>query len=192
MSSRKNKQQGILSAAARLFWQKGYERTTIEDITSTLGINKAMLYYYFADKQRVLYDIITSSMRSMLTKSRAISRLKISPKEKMALLIQNHLDIFADEKAIPYVAQSEMRNLSPKLRRRCLADRDKYEDIFRSVIEDGIDAGQFRDMDVNLACLFILAMVNSVAVWYKSDGRLAMKEIGDCLTDFLYSGIEAP
>lgn len=191
MNRRETKQQEILLAAANLFWQKGYERTTIEDITKALGINKAMLYYYFPNKQRVLYDIITSSMRAMLTQSRAILRLKISPKEKLDLLIQKHLSRFTDEKAVPYVSQGDMRSLSLKLLKRRIADRDKYEGIFRSVIKDGIDAGEFRNVDINLVCMFILGMLNSVIVWYKKNGRLSITEINDSLIDLLYSGITA-
>ena len=81
MVNRKDRQEKILLSAANLFLQKGYERTSIEDITDAVGINKAMLYYYFPDKQSVLFEIMNSSSGDMLTQSRAIERLKISPRK---------------------------------------------------------------------------------------------------------------
>ena len=189
MRNRKEKQQDILLVAANLFFQKGYERTTIEDITNVLGINKAMVYYYFPDKQHVLFEVIKTSIRAMINESKAIVRMNLSPKEKLGLLIQNHLERFTSKKYIPYTSQSELKNLSPKLLRRCIMDRDKYEAIFREVIGEGKKNGDFRNIDVNLTTALILGMLNSVILWYKSDGRLSMKDINKSLDDFVYHGI---
>jgi AcrR family transcriptional regulator len=191
MVNRKDRQEKILLAAANLFLQKGYERTTIEDITNAVGINKAMLYYYFPDKQSVLFEIISSSIGAMIKQSKVIERLKASPKKKLESLIQQHLIRFTDKKAVPAVSHAELRNLSPRLLRRCIADRDKYEGIFRNVIREGIESGEFRNVDVNLSAASILGLLNSVTLWYKSDGRYSMEEIAARIVDILYSGIEA-
>lgn len=191
MVNRKDRQDKILLTAANLFLQKGYERTTIEDITNAVGINKAMLYYYFPDKQNVLFEIMNSSIGPMLAQSRAIERLKVSPKKKLELLVHKHLIRFTDQKAVPSVSHAELRNLSPRLRKQSIAKRDKYEGIFRNVIKDSIKAGEFRSVDVNLAAATLLGLLNSVTLWYRSDGRYSMEEIATRIVDMLYSGIEA-
>ncbi len=191
MVNREDRQREILLAAANLFLRKGYERTTIEDITNAVGINKAMLYYYFPDKQRVLFEIIISSMQLMLRQSKAIERLKISPKNKLELLIQKHLMLYADLKSVPAIAHAEMRNLSPRLLKQCIASRDRYEGTFRSVIREGIESGEFRNIDVNLTAAFILGLLNSVTVWYRGGGRFSMEDISARINDILDSGIAA-
>ena len=191
MVNRKDRQEKIILAAANLFLKKGYERTTIEDITNDVGINKAMLYYYFPDKQSVLFEIISSSIGALIKQSRAVEKLKISPKEKLELLIKKHLIRFTDKKAVPAVSHAELRNLSPRLLKRCIADRDKYEGIFRRVIAQGIESGELRNVDVNLAVASILGLLNSVNLWYKSDGRYSMEDIADRIVDILFPGIEA-
>jgi AcrR family transcriptional regulator len=191
MVNREGRQQKILLEAANLFLIKGYERTTIEDITNAVGINKAMLYYYFPDKQNVLFEIIISSIQQMLRQSKAIERLKISPKKKLELLIQKHLMRFADLKSVPAISHAEMRNLSPRLLKRCIASRDRYEGIFRNVIREGIEASEFRNIDINLSTACVLGLLNSVTLWYRSDGRYSMEDISARIIDILDSGIVA-
>jgi AcrR family transcriptional regulator len=191
MVNRKDRQDKIILAAANLFLKKGYERTTIEDITDAVGMNKAMLYYYFPDKQSVLFEIMHSSIGIMLSQSRAIERLKISPKKKLELLIQKHLIRFADQKAVPAIAHTEMRNLSPRLLKQCIASRDRYEGTFRRVIREGIESGEFRNIDVNLSAAFVLGLLNSVTVWYRSGRRFSMEDISARINDILDSGIVA-
>lgn len=191
MVNRKDRQDKILLTAANLFLQKGYDRTTIEDITNAVGINKAMLYYYFPDKQTVLFKIITSSIGAMLAQSRKVERQKMSPKKKLELLIHKHLMRFTDHKAVPAVSHAELRNLSPRFLKRCIADRDKYEGIFRNVIREGIKVGEFRDIDVKLSAATLLGLLNSVTLWYRPDGRYSMEDIAARITDTFFSGLKA-
>jgi TetR/AcrR family transcriptional regulator, cholesterol catabolism regulator len=191
MLNRKERQDKILLAAANLFLQKGYERTTIEDITDAVGINKAMLYYYFPDKQNVLFKIMNSSISEMITQSRKIERLKATTRKKLELLIQTHLMRFADQKSVPAVSHAELRNLSPRFRKKIIANRDKYEEIFRNVIREGINAGEFRSVDANLTAASILGLLNSVNLWYRNDGSYSMGDISARIIDMMFSGIAA-
>lgn len=176
--------------AAKLFWQKGYDRTTIEDITGALGLNKAMLYYYFPDKQTLLYNVMFSGLRSLLPKAKKISGMKLPPEQKLELLVKNHVEWYVVDSAGPAIANSEIRNLSPKFRRRYIAGRDTYEAIFRKVIAGGIKERQFRRMDVKLATAFILGLLNSLSRWYRSDGKYSVEDIGSQLGSFVSAGLK--
>ncbi len=187
----KNKRKNeILTAAANLFAQKGYERTTIKDVTGAIGLNQGIFYYYFPDKQTLLYSAMDSGLQSILPKARQIAKMKTSPVAKLELLIKTHLAPFIINKAVPTIATNEMRNLSAKMRKKYLAVRDAYEAIFREVINAGIAAGQFREVDVPLMSAFILGLLNSVIPWYRSDGRYSPDEIAVQLVDFILPALK--
>jgi AcrR family transcriptional regulator len=53
----------ILKLAGKLFWQKGYLGTSMDDIASSANLNKATLYYYFKDKDQILSEIVSGANR---------------------------------------------------------------------------------------------------------------------------------
>ena len=107
------------------------------------------------------------------------------------MLIHKHLMRFTDKKSVPAVSHSEMRNLSPRLIKRYVVRRNNYEGIFRNVIKDGVETGEFRNIDVNLTAASIRGLLNSVTLWYRSEGHYAMEDISTRIIDTLYSGIKA-
>jgi TetR/AcrR family transcriptional regulator, cholesterol catabolism regulator len=189
MSSNKNreiKQNEILEAAAKLFLEKGFEPTTIKEISEAAGINQAMIYYYFPDKQELLFEVMCSSQKVILNKGKRIANLKISPELKLEHLIKEHIKEIS---AVKPISQDELRNLTPKQRRIFIAIRDKYENIFRKLISEAIKQGKIRDVDVKLVTIFTLTLMNSILRWYKSDGKYSINEITAHLLDYIKSGI---
>lgn len=186
----KKRKNEILTVAANLFAQKGYERTTIQDITGAIGLNQGVFYYYFPDKQTLLYSAMDSGLQTILPKARKIAKMKVPPAAKFELLIKNHITPFIINKAVPTIATYEMRNLSAKLRKKYIAFRDAYEAIFREVITNGIAEGQFREVDVQLMSAFILGLLNSVIAWYRNDGRCSPDQMAVKLLDFILPALK--
>ena len=57
------------------------------------------------------------------------------------------------------------------------------------MIRDGIDNGQFREVDANLAALHILGALNWMLQWYRPDGRLGLDEVVTTFVDLTLSGL---
>jgi AcrR family transcriptional regulator len=191
MNQREIRKQELIDTATELFSKKGYEATTIKDISHVIGRNQAIVYYYFPDKQALLYAAMSSGLKILMTQVKRVAKMPISPGKKLDLLIKEHINQLAINRPAQSIAHSELRHLTPRNRRKFIADRDKYEEIFRNVIKEGIEQGEFRQADGKMACIFILQIINSTTNWYNSDGEYTLKEICDILLDFINKGIKA-
>jgi AcrR family transcriptional regulator len=181
----------ILNAAGRLFWQKGYRATTLDDIARAGRINKATIYYYFKNKAFLLFEIVCGVMHEALENARPLLSSALRPREKLRVLILQHTRWILSLKW-PAMGQIERRNLPPRLLKEYLVLRDEYEAIFESIIEQGIRHNEFRKLDPKLYSRFVLGMLNSFLSWFKSSGSLSSDEIAGQAYDFIYQAIKAP
>ena len=127
----------IINVAGRLFWQKGYQETTIDDIAKAGKINKATIYYYFKSKAILLFEIVCGVMQEILELARPIENSSMTPEEKLKALILQHVKWELSLKW-PSIGLTERRNLPPKLLKDYLGLRDEYEAIFRRSMQERV------------------------------------------------------
>jgi len=180
----------ILNAASRLFWQKGYKATTIDDIARACRVNKATIYYYFKNKAFLLFEIVCGIMQEGLENVRPLKTSAMRPCEKLRVLIMQHTTWVLSLKW-PAIGQMERRNLPPRLLNEYLVLRDEYEDVFRSIIREGIRKKEFGRMDPKLYSLFILGLTNSFLNWYKPSGKLSPQKIAEEAYYFVLKSIQS-
>jgi len=179
----------ILSAAGRLFWQKGYLGTSITDIAKAANVNKASVYYYFENKAVLLFEVASRSLQELTESVMSVRELELSPGEKLRMLIVNHVKWQTSHLGLAGIGQVERRNLPPRLQREYVRSRDQYEAMFREVIEEGLVQKEFRPIDPKLAALFTLGFLNSIIQWFKPSGRLSADEIAIEACRFVFEGL---
>lgn len=190
----KNKKIGgkekILIAAAKLFRERSFLNTSVDSIASSLKINKAMIYYYFPSKRELLYEIMSSSLDERIRDTELIMTSNAEPIDKLKLIIGHHIEASTNsDSSVSGVALFELKNLPRNLRKSYVAKRDKYEEIFRNILAEGISKCQFKKGDISMKGRFILGLINSVATWYKEEGRLSRKRITEEVWKFLLPSI---
>jgi len=167
----------LLAIAGRLFWQKGYLATSIDDIAKSAKMNKASLYYYFKNKADVLYELASATMQALIDQALPILNSSLQPEEKLKVFIVKHLTFGLLHLGLSGIGQMERRNLPPKLLQAYIRMRDEYEGIFRKILEEGTKQGKFQCRDVELASLFIMGFLNSTVQWFDKTGKLSPEEI---------------
>jgi len=185
ISRSETKRDKILRGAAQLFTEKSYLGTSVDELASKLKLNKASIYYYFKDKEHLLYEVGCRAIEDLIKKANAIATTDASPMEKMESLVKLHLETGADLSNFWGVPHRELRQLSSKLFKSYVVYRDKYEQIFRDLMREGIANGQIKDCEPCLKVRFILGLVNSVSIWYKRTGPLTIGQIGDEMWKFI-------
>jgi AcrR family transcriptional regulator len=160
----------IYEHAIRLFAERGFAGTSLQDIADATGITRPALYYYVTSKNELLArlaaDIAGGSATQIaelaarpdldaLGKLREIARLNVvrmaTQAERFLLLIRSEAD------------------LPPELSAAYDASRRAVLKAVTGVIEDGIHAGQFRPVDARVAALAVIGMSNWVACWFQPD-----------------------
>jgi AcrR family transcriptional regulator len=167
----------ILSVVGRLFWEKGYLATSVDEIADVAKVNKASIYYYFPNKAAILYEIALMTMRALIDQAVSIVDSNLEIERKIEAFVSNHVRFSLNHLGFSGIGQMERRNLPPKLLRTYVSLRDEYEGIFRKMLEEGMEQGRFRLKSSKLTSLFILGFLNSFFQWFRPTGKLSSEEI---------------
>ena len=199
MSAEKRKQatderrQEILTAAARIFHQKGYDATSIQEVAEAVGMLKGSLYYYIDSKEDLLYGVIERAHqlgiegqeRAASEGGSAVSQLR----QTIRAHVRNNLEHLADIGVFFH----DFRSLGAERRQAIVAERDGYERYVRGLIERGQQEGSLDpDVDPKLATMALLGAMNWVYQWYRADGQRSPEEIAEAFADVALGGIAAP
>jgi AcrR family transcriptional regulator len=167
--------------ASELFHANGYAATSIRHIARALDIQGASLYAHVASKEDLLWAIVdrAASAFEQAADRAAAETAGADAVERLAALVEAHVEVVTAEPQRSSVFVTEWRHLSGERRAGIAARRDAYEARFRDTIGDGIAGGAFRTTDPAIAATFILTALNGIATWYRPDGRLSADRIAD-------------
>jgi AcrR family transcriptional regulator len=164
------RKQRILDTAARVFHQKGYRTATLDDVAQELGLTKAALYHYFSSKEDLLSAIYIQALENFFAKAYEIGALGLPPREKLRLLVRNHIQgIIIENLPMFAVFFSEENQLPEKDFQRIRLEKRKYTQVVVDIIEEGIAGGAFRKLDSTLMAHGIIGMCNWIYKWYRPD-----------------------
>src|SRR5215210_5554273 len=148
----------IDQVASGLFHANGYAATSVRDIARALDIQAASMYAHVASKEDVLWSIVdhaASAFEAAADRAAADSPAG-DPEERLAALVEAHVEVVTADPQRSSVFITEWRHLSAPRRDAIAARRDAYETRFRGAIDDGIAVGAFRPTDPALAATFAL------------------------------------
>lgn len=186
----RRRQREILDAAARVFHEKGYESTSIQDIADSVGILKGSLYYYIASKEDLLYEIIEGVHQEGLKKLERIAALEGTALQRVRAFVVAHTLHNAENIVRMGVYIKDFRSLSRERQRVIEKERDTYDAFLRDLIREGQRDGTVcRDLDAKMMAIAILGMLNWMHQWYRPQGEWSAAEIADSFADFVVSGL---
>ncbi len=175
----------ILNQASRIFAECGYRNTTTEDIGEKVGLKKSSLYHYFDNKEEILYQSLSSSLKTSLQQLEFLLEEDTPPARRLrdAIVIQVERMIQA-----PYVSNlflTERGSLVPKHLKHCLALRRAHEAVFKTIIDAGVADGSFDPVDSSLAVKVIYGALNGLPWWWQEKGRYSLQEVALRFADML-------
>src|SRR3972149_3108547 len=179
----------LLSAAQRLFSQRGSEATSVRDIANALAIKAVSLYAHIETKEDLLWEILCRAANRFFEAVRPIVDSNQVTVEKLRRLIAAHVRVITDSASAAAVYTTEWRHLTEPRRGEFAARRDADERIVRGLVHDAIREGNFGDVDEKFATLLILSSINWVYQWYRPDGPMTPDEIARRITDLLFNGL---
>lgn len=191
MTDARNTRERIRKEAAALFRIKGYNGTSMAELAGEVGITKSSLYHHFPSKQALLSEIIEVTVNRVtpLVQEVATSNLPIGERLSRAVALHT-VEAIRDQDAVACFIE-EGRYLNSDFMAAHLANRDRYELLFRDMLEEGIASGAFADQDAPIAAKAILGMANSVVRWYRPAGGRSPEKIAGELADFAVRGATA-
>ncbi|MGA2463238.1 MAG: TetR family transcriptional regulator [Thermodesulfobacteriota bacterium] len=179
----------ILAVAARLFWEKGYVGASIDEIAKKANMNKALIYYYFENKSTLLFKIVSAPLQKLIEIAKPIANSNSGPTEKLRSLITSHIKWQLSHLGLTGIGHVERKNLSPRIRPKYLQMRDQYDALFRKVIKEGIDKGEFSFPDAKMGSLFTLGLLTSIIQWYNSKGKYSPDEVASLACKYVLEAL---
>lgn len=193
----------IIVAAADVLRRNGYEATTMKDIAAQVNLTAASLYHHFSNKDALLLAVLEGGLELVIGQLEPVVRSARPAAHKLREMVRLHVTGVTGNTAVGAAMVFEVRPLmtfTPPPRngnsfeaeiheafiaRRdaFFAQRDYFEDLFRCVVREGIEAGEFRPVDVAIFVKTMLGAHNWVAVWYKPGGRLAGEAVAEMIAE---------
>jgi AcrR family transcriptional regulator len=175
----------VVNAAARVFAERGYEATTMEDLSEATGLAAGGLYHYIGSKDQLLFDICAELLDPLLADARAIVAEGAPPEETLRRLVRVWVDHVARHRDHMRVFQQERQLIERGPRWRAVRGSRKE---FERVLEGVLEAGGFVHPDRRIALEALLAMINALPQWFRPRGRLTADQVADGFCDLLLDG----
>ena len=181
----------IVDTAARLFARRGYTATGVADLCEATGLGRGALYYYIESKEHLLAQIHDRVMGDVLEGARAIQALEEPAPTRLRLLGAELIDVITRYPDHVWVFLHEWKALTGDLAKVFHELRREYEDVVRTIMEDGVRDGAFVISDVRLTVLAWLGMHNYTYQWFRPGGELEPSQIADGYDELFLRGIQA-
>jgi TetR/AcrR family transcriptional regulator, cholesterol catabolism regulator len=185
--------QEILRTAARLFQQRGYDATSMNDVAAALKLSKGGLYHHFQSKDEILFDIMNHAMD--ITQERVINPVGgiADPEQRLRAVIRLHIEVVLSPRDREItVMLHENHPLPPTLRKRINTRKKEYIHFVESLITEVQRARQSRNtVSPRAAAFALLGMINWIYQWYKPEGELQANNLAPQFTDLFFGGILA-
>jgi AcrR family transcriptional regulator len=180
----------ILKSATAAFRRGGYHGATVDQIARALGMTKGNLYYYFKNKEEILFACHDYALDAILGRLSQIEASDLPPDRKVHQLIVDFVHLFLDE--MQGTAWTlDLDALSPPLLKKVIAKRDRFDRGFRRILEDGMKTGVFAPGDPKLLTFAMLGAINWIPRWFDPAGKARPDEIAYAFADFLVGGLMA-
>jgi AcrR family transcriptional regulator len=178
----------ILKSAAAAFRRLGYHGATVEQIAAALHMKKGNLYYYFRNKEEILFACHQYSLERLLALLNEVELGGLPPDEKIRRLIVAFVHTILDE-LHGTALFLDLEAMSPAHLKTIVSGRDRFDHGMRKVLEEGILSGVFAQADAKLLSFAILGAVNWIPRWYSPEGPASSQEIADRFADYLIAGL---
>jgi len=178
----------ILKSAAKAFRKLGYHGATVEEIASALHMKKGNLYYYFRNKEEILFACHQYSLDRLTHLFAEIQQTSAPPDQKLRQLIVAFVHTILDE-LHGTALFLDLEALTPPHLKAVIVRRDRFEHGVRQIVQEGIDGGVFEPGDPKLLAFALFGAVNWIPRWFNPNGPATSQEIADRFADYLIAGL---
>lgn len=177
------KRERILEAARQLFFERGYQGTTLDAVAKQLEVTKPFIYTHFENKADLLGAICERGTRQSLETVIAAGERDGDPTARLTWAIREFVHLMTEHQANVAVYFREDKYLPKTVSRRIDAMRAEIDQRLANLIRQGVDTGQFHTADIRLATLALGGMIWWMFTWYRKGGRLTDERIADLMVD---------
>ena len=190
LSKKEADREFVLDKAATLFRRNGFERTTVKEVAQACNMLPGSLHYRYSTKEALLLDLMKLGLEKVTNEVFKAGLGHPNLEDQAREYINAHLRVLVSETDMVYVLLFEWRSLEGDARKEMLQLRDRYEQLWATILSLLSEKGFIReDIDIHLLRLIGLGALNWVATWFKEDGEFTLEEVGNTIWKIISTGI---
>jgi AcrR family transcriptional regulator len=184
-----SRRESIIDISARVFARHGYHATGITELCAANDLGKGALYHYIGSKEELLADIHDRVMDEVMAGADRVAQAGGTPSQQLAGLGDELLDVIHRFPDHVWVFLHEFPALTGERAEQFRVRRREYERRIETVLQSGIESGEFRDLDPRITALAWLGMHNYTYLWLKAGGPLSAPDVARPFADIFMRGI---
>ena len=184
-----SKKELILEKAATMFRQKGFAATSMRDLAETVGIEAASLYNHIRSKNEILEAICFDVANRFNTNMTVIETEHQNSIWKIETLLRFHIRQMIDKYEEVYVSDREWKHLEEPYLSNFQNQRRNYRKKFASIIQEGIQKSEIKNIDAPTAVLIMLHAVSGIESWHRSKEKINASELEDNMVMIMIDGL---
>jgi AcrR family transcriptional regulator len=186
MRTERNSAQAIREGAAKLFFERGYDATTLRQVAASAGLKVGSLYNHIDSKEHLLLQIMGGIIDDLLERvSKAVSGVEDGdPVDRLQAALAEHIAFHAERAQEVFIGNAELRSLPEDARAVVVRKRTEYESFLGNLVTAAGDAGLADVIDAKIHVFSFVAQATHIAGWYRPGGRLSLGEIVRIYTRF--------
>ncbi|HEX5117568.1 MAG TPA: TetR/AcrR family transcriptional regulator [Pseudonocardiaceae bacterium] len=183
-------EQRIIASAVELFAEQGFDATTVQQVVDRAEVTKGALYHYFDAKDDLLYAIYHALIGTQNAALDEIAALGLGAGETVRAVLVNVVRTTVERLSEAKVFFREAHKLDADRHAAFRADRRRYHEGFRLIVEAGQASGEFsRVVPADTVVQIAMGVVNQLPVWYRPDGLKSPEELGNEIADFVLAAL---
>lgn len=171
------KRARTIAAAVELFYENGYENTTLDAVAERLGVTKPFIYAHFHSKSELLAEICSRGIAASLEAMDSVIPMQATPTEKLRVLGQRFVTAVLESQMHIAIFSREEKNLAPDDFVRINDMRRDFDKKLTALLREGSESGEFSLNDAHVTALSIGGMVSWAYVWFRPTGRLSVEQV---------------
>jgi TetR/AcrR family transcriptional regulator, cholesterol catabolism regulator len=179
----------IIAKAAKLFREKGFSATSMRDLAEHVGVEAASLYNHISSKAEILQEICFKVANNFLSFIEEVDAAHDSSISKVESILRFHICQMIDNYEEVYVSDREWKHLTDPYLSNMQGQRRAYRQRIASIIEQGIQRNEIKNIDAPTVVLIMLHAVSGIESWHRSKKKIEPKLLEDNMVQILIEGL---
>lgn len=176
------KRERTVEAAADLFYERGYDNSTLDAVAERLGVTKPFIYANFGSKTELLAEICARGVMAADEAIESVLALDLAPIPSLELFGKRYVTAVLTSQKYIAVYTREEKNLDPADAKRIGEMRRQFFRKITLLLDAGRRSGDFGITDSRMAALAIGGAVSWATFWFRAQGPMTIAEIAESLT----------
>lgn len=178
----------LLKAAAELFYERGYDGTSIQDLATRLGVAKSAIYHHVPSKEALLSLAVDRALDGLFAEVTKLQSVGGRAIDRLEHLVRGSITVLVDE--LPFVTLLLRVRGNSETERNALARRREFDQIVTALVAQALAEGDLRaDIDPAMTTRLLFGMVNSIIEWYRPQGGLTAADLAETVATVAFDGL---